>query len=171
MKFSKRFPSSSTMSGFGNTNQAPTSSASAPPSALDIVASQATNWDALLSPMPDSLTSLPNDDSELINSPSFILGGSSGFGADFDPSASDGFTWDPAHHLRSSVLGAPDLHTGFSAGSQGPASSALNSTFSLMQDSASSFHGYPYGEFFTSKLSRTGVAFRSAQYASTSRLC
>ncbi|CAG7850607.1 SubName: Full=Uncharacterized protein {ECO:0000313/EMBL:CCA72161.1} [Serendipita indica DSM 11827] len=134
------------MSGFGNTHQAAPSStsASAPPSALDIVSSQAANWDALLSPIPDALTSLPHDDSELIDSPSFA------FGADIDPTSStipDAFTWDAAAHLRSSVLGAPDLHTGFSAGSQAPASSALSSTFSLMPENASGFPGYPYGSY------------------------
>jgi hypothetical protein len=167
MKFSKPFSSSSTMPAFqAHTGSATASQSSAPPSALDIMQGQGIhNWDSLLSPMVEASSTLPQDDSELMDSPSFILGGSPDFETTSASSTAlatatgvaEPFSWDisalSSTHLRPSGPTVSDVHTATASlphnGTQPTAPSAYSSTYPLLPLDSTTYSNYPYGEFST----------------------
>jgi hypothetical protein len=155
MKFSKHFSSSSTMSGFANhpaSHQPGAPQSSAPPSALDIVHSQSISaWDSLLSPVVDGSAMSTHEDSDLINSPNFILDAQP-FSSELDNAGagSDAFSWDSASfsptHLRRPSLSMGDVHTpNAPSGSRQSAPAAFASNFPLMSLESPN---YPYSEYF-----------------------
>ena len=144
MKFSKHFPSSSTMSGFASSG----SQQSAPSSALDIVP----GWDALLSPNTATSSLATQED---IADPSFLLS-SQQFSSELDnpttgPS-SDAFSWDSTSfssaHLRPTTASMSDLHTP-SPSSQTAPTAAFASSFPLMSLESTNYGAYPYSKSFT----------------------
>lgn len=106
------------MSGFASGSHQPAASqASAPPSALDIVHAQGVNtWESLLSPVAETTSTALPDDSELGNSPNFLLGVPT-FSSELEATsaAADSLSWDSAlfsaSRLRPSALAVSDVHT------------------------------------------------------------
>ncbi|PVG02466.1 hypothetical protein CPB86DRAFT_751124 [Serendipita vermifera] len=165
MKFSKPFTSSSTMPAFSaHTGSATASQSSAPPSALDIVQGQGVHsWDSLLSPMVEATSTLPQDDLELMDSPSFILGGSPDFETTSASSTAlatatgvaEPFSWDisslSSTQLRSSRPTVGDVHTATASlphnGTQPTAPTAFTSTYPLLPLDSTTYSNYPYGSY------------------------
>ncbi|CAG8553671.1 3973_t:CDS:2 [Acaulospora colombiana] len=162
MKFSKPFTSSSSMPAFSaHTGSATASQSSAPPSALDIVQGQGVHsWDSFLSPMVEASSTLPQDDSELMDSPSFILGGSPDFETTSASSTTlatatgvaEPFSWDisslSSTHLRPSGPTVGDVHTATASlphnGTQPTAPTAFTSTYPLLPLDSTTYSNYPY---------------------------
>lgn len=126
------------MSGFTSGSHQPAASqSSAPPSALDIVHAQGVNtWESLLSPVAETTSTALPDDSELINSPNFLLGVPT-FSSDLEATAAaaDSLSWDSAlfsaSRLRPSAL----------------APSAYQSTFAMMPLDPQNYASYPFGSY------------------------
>lgn len=144
MKFSKHFPSTSTMSGFTSTGPQ-ASSAPSSSSALDIVPAQSmSGWDALLSPNVESSTHEDADPSFLINAQPFSeLDNNTTTGGN-----SDAFSWDSTSfssaHLRPTTASMSDVHTPSALLSQ--ASPAFASNFPLKSLESTNYGVYPYSE-------------------------
>jgi len=146
------------MSGFAThsaSHQPAGSQQSAPPSALDIVNPQGVNaWDSLLSPAMDDTLISTHEDSDFIDSPSFILDAQP-FSSELDSTGagSEAFSWDTASlsvsHLRPTSLSIDDVHTptppSMSTDAQQALPAALTSSFPLMPLESTNYGVYSFG--------------------------
>jgi hypothetical protein len=144
------------MSGFANhpaSHQAGGAQPSAPSSTLDLVHSQSVSaWDSLLSPAVDSSVMSAHEDSDLINSPNFILG-SQPFSSELDNtgSGSDAFSWDSTTFTPSQLcrgtLALGDVHSATAPSDpHRPAPAAFASNIPLMSLESPNYGVYPYSE-------------------------
>lgn len=101
------------MSGFAShagPQPSAASGSSAPSSALDIVQAQGVNtWDNLLSPVAETSTTTLPEDSDLMNSPNFLLGVPN-YSPELDTTSTptDPLSWD---RLRPTTVSVSDVRT------------------------------------------------------------